>query len=143
MTLKPSLRFAAFSLVEVILAIGIVSFCLLALLGAFASGLESSRESEKDTFLSEMASVVINDWLATGSTAGTITGDGQIEAQGGVYDYAVGAVPFEDSEVKNVSANLRKVSITFRWPQGLDPQKQQSLVFYSSSLRSGTSSPAP
>lgn len=41
----------AFSLVEVVIAIGLVSFALLALVGLLVTGLKSSRESGEDTSL--------------------------------------------------------------------------------------------
>ena len=41
----------AFSLVEVVIAIGLVSFALLALVGLLMTGLRSSRESGEDTSL--------------------------------------------------------------------------------------------
>lgn len=45
----------AFSLVEITLSIGIISYSLLALLGLLAIGLSSSRESELDTRVSQIA----------------------------------------------------------------------------------------
>lgn len=42
----------AFSLVEVVIAVGLVSFALLALVGLLTVGLKSSRESAEDTILS-------------------------------------------------------------------------------------------
>lgn len=42
---------SAFSLVEVVIAIGLVSFALLALVGLLTVGLKSSRESGDDTIL--------------------------------------------------------------------------------------------
>ncbi|MEI8045486.1 MAG: hypothetical protein WCL11_29020 [Verrucomicrobiota bacterium] len=43
---------SAFSLVEVVIAIGLVSFALLSLIGLLTVGLKSSRESAEDTILS-------------------------------------------------------------------------------------------
>lgn len=45
----------AFSLVEVTIALGIVSFALLALLGLFVVGLSSSKESAMDTAVAQIA----------------------------------------------------------------------------------------
>jgi len=42
---------SAFSLVEVVIAIGLVSFALLALVGLLTVGLRSSRESGEDTIM--------------------------------------------------------------------------------------------
>jgi len=51
----------AFSLIEVTLAIGIVSFAVLAILGTLAAGLRSSRESSEDTVLA-LATQEVNAW---------------------------------------------------------------------------------
>lgn len=47
-----TIRRFAFSLVEVVLALGIVSFALVAILGLLTVGLDSSRESIDDTAVS-------------------------------------------------------------------------------------------
>ncbi len=50
----------AFSLVEVVLALGICSFALLAILGLFMSGIQTSRESEDEIQAANMASLIIS-----------------------------------------------------------------------------------
>ncbi len=47
-------RQRAFSLVEVTLALGLVSFILVALLALFGVGMQASRESANDTMLSQI-----------------------------------------------------------------------------------------
>jgi uncharacterized protein (TIGR02598 family) len=56
----------AFSLVEVVIAIGLVSFALLALVGLLTVGLKSSRESGEDTILA----------VCTGTTQALVRAEG-------------------------------------------------------------------
>jgi type II secretory pathway pseudopilin PulG len=49
----------AFSLVEVVLALGICTFVLIAVLGLFATGLQSNRESEQEIQAANLASMLI------------------------------------------------------------------------------------
>jgi len=51
----PGRRTSGFSLVEVTIALGLVSYSLLAMLGIFAMGLSSSRDSSMETALSQIA----------------------------------------------------------------------------------------
>jgi len=50
----------AFSLVEVVIAIGIFSFAVIAVLGLFATGLQSNRESEQEIQAANLASMLIS-----------------------------------------------------------------------------------
>ena len=63
-------RTEAFSLVEVVLALGICSFVLIALLGIFATGLQSNRESEQQIQAANLASMLIS--LRTASPTNAI-----------------------------------------------------------------------
>jgi uncharacterized protein (TIGR02598 family) len=49
----------AFSLVEVVLALGICAFVLVALLGLFSTGLRASRESEEQVQAANLASQIL------------------------------------------------------------------------------------
>jgi uncharacterized protein (TIGR02598 family) len=49
----------AFSLVEVVLALGICAFVLIAMLGLFSSGLRTSRESEEQVQAANLASQIL------------------------------------------------------------------------------------
>ena len=48
-------RSGGFSLVEVVIALGITSFVIIAIIGLLSTGLQSSRESAEDTSLALMA----------------------------------------------------------------------------------------
>jgi hypothetical protein len=49
-------KFAAFSLVEVVLALGIFSFAIVAILGLFTVGLQTSRESDQEIRAADLTS---------------------------------------------------------------------------------------
>jgi uncharacterized protein (TIGR02598 family) len=53
-------QIAAFSLIEVVIAIGICSFALIAILGLFTTGLQSTKESEKQIQAADLASTMIS-----------------------------------------------------------------------------------
>jgi type II secretory pathway pseudopilin PulG len=55
----------AFSLVEVVLAIAICAFVLIAILGLFTTGLQSSRESEQEIQAANLASTIISLRIAS------------------------------------------------------------------------------
>ncbi|MEA3209582.1 MAG: hypothetical protein QOE70_2639 [Chthoniobacter sp.] len=52
---KPHRATAGFTLVEIVLALGIISFGLVALVGLLAVSLDSSRSSDQDTMIASMA----------------------------------------------------------------------------------------
>lgn len=55
----------AFSLVEVVLALGICAFVLVALLGLFSTGLRAGRESEEQVQAANLASQILATRAAT------------------------------------------------------------------------------
>lgn len=55
----------AFSLVEVVLALGICAFVLVALLGLFSTGLRASRESEEQVQAANLASLILATRMAS------------------------------------------------------------------------------
>jgi len=63
---KPS---AAFSLVEVTLALGVAGFCLLAILGLLQTGLTSEKVTTGQTAATGILSAVFSDLISTPSTA--------------------------------------------------------------------------
>jgi type II secretory pathway pseudopilin PulG len=71
----PALRsIAAFSLVEVTLALGIAAFCLIALFGLMPVGMQTNRNATSQTRATNILSAVIADLRTTAKTAGTWTG---------------------------------------------------------------------
>jgi len=140
-------RACGFSLVEVALALGIVSFCLLSMLSLFAIGLESGRRAEQETFLSEIAVRIFNEEMI-GSVShypdsGFITSEGIISPDDGAYAYEIGLESFADPGIGPVSENLSRLSIIFRWPVGAEPANQQTLLFQTAIPRKTTPPAAP
>jgi uncharacterized protein (TIGR02598 family) len=64
---------AGFSLVEVVLALGIGSFCLIALLGLLSVGLKSDIAATEETTAINIATALINDLQTTPKVTG-VTG---------------------------------------------------------------------
>lgn len=52
-------RIAAFSLIEVVIALGIISFCLIAILGLFSAGLKKARESDDEIRAANLLSSLV------------------------------------------------------------------------------------
>ena len=64
-----SLPKRAFSLIEVVIALGLVSFVLVALLGLFSAGFNSSRDSGTDTTLVQITEQVFAASVKTNAPA--------------------------------------------------------------------------
>lgn len=62
-------RDSAFSLVEVALAIGIVAFAMISLLGLFSVGFQSSQRSAESTILPLLAEQIKGEEAGTNATA--------------------------------------------------------------------------
>jgi len=63
--MKRSLRVtAAFSLVEVVLALGVAAFCLIAVMGMLPAGLKVQQASVRQTTANEIMAAVLNDLRA-------------------------------------------------------------------------------
>ncbi len=59
-----------FSLIEVVLAIGVVSFCLVAVLGLLPVGLKSNKDSSNQTTAAGLAMAIASDLKATPASPG-------------------------------------------------------------------------
>ncbi|GAT31837.1 Verru_Chthon cassette protein B [Terrimicrobium sacchariphilum] len=62
----------AFSLVEVVLALGICAFVLVALIGLFSTGLRTGRESEEQVQAANLASQILATRLAAPTTSSNL-----------------------------------------------------------------------
>jgi uncharacterized protein (TIGR02598 family) len=65
---------AAFSLVEVTLALGIAAFCLIAVFGLMPVGVQTNRNATSQTAATNIMAAVVADLRATPKTSGTWTG---------------------------------------------------------------------
>ena len=63
----------AFSLVEVVLALGICAFVLVALIGLFSTGLRSGRESEEQVQAANLASQILATRLAAPTSSSNLS----------------------------------------------------------------------
>src|ERR1700737_1955387 len=64
---------AAFSLVEVTLALGVAAFCLIAILGLLPAGLNTNQTSTRQTTANGILSSIVADLRATPTTSTTST----------------------------------------------------------------------
>ena len=116
---------SGFSLVEITLALGIVAFVLIAVLGLFSVGLDSSRRSASDTAISQVVNQVLSD---------TRTSD--LPAPGGAplefyYNEKGAAVPQQEvvykvslstqspgAALSDAGARLYLIRLDVSWPGG-------------------------
>ncbi len=63
----------AFSLVEVVLALGICAFVLVALIGLFSTGLRTGRESEEQVQAANLVSQILSTRIAAPTTSSNLT----------------------------------------------------------------------
>jgi hypothetical protein len=69
--MRRSICLAAFSLVEVTLALGIAAFCLIAVMGIIPVGVRTNRNATSQTAATNLMAAVIADLRATPTTNGT------------------------------------------------------------------------
>lgn len=70
----PNYRLSAFSLVEIVLALGIFAFCIVVIIGLLGTVLNSSKESWMETRAAHVARQIADDLLPNpDTTTGTIT----------------------------------------------------------------------
>ncbi|HSI84578.1 MAG TPA: hypothetical protein VK970_12385 [Candidatus Methylacidiphilales bacterium] len=131
----PAAKTLAFSLVEITIALGIISFSLVALLSLFSVGLNLSRQSSIDTALACMATRMAAEMTAQPSFdfATTYYFDGKSlpvanpSTPGIVYCCNLSTNLVTDTEMSGVSPQLRRVHITFSWPF---PKNANTQTFY-------------
>ena len=59
---------AAFSLIEIVLALGIISFALVGIMGLFPVAMKSAQESQRETRAAQIAMQIFNDLRGTPAT---------------------------------------------------------------------------
>ena len=62
-------RAAAFSLLEVVLALGVAGFCLVAVLGLLPVGVQTNRNASSQTAVSNIIAIVVSDLRTTPAAA--------------------------------------------------------------------------
>src|SRR5947199_5015623 len=68
---KPPRCFAAFSLVELTLALGIAAFCLIAVFGLVPIGVQTNRNATSQTRATNIMAAVVSDLRATPTNINT------------------------------------------------------------------------
>lgn len=108
----------AFTLVEVTLALGLVSFSLLSLLGLFVVGLTSSRDSSLETALSRIAvhvSSTYNPLLPNDEREYSIEGGASNAVNFQKYfTVSVSSTNSDSNKIPNTSSNLKLITISIR-----------------------------
>src|SRR2546421_12871682 len=69
---KQNSKRAAFSLVEVVVAMGLISFAMIAILAFFPSGLSSNRSSVQDTRAAQIANAIAGTIDSQASTFSSV-----------------------------------------------------------------------
>lgn len=137
-------RESAFSLTEVVIAIGIISFVLMAIIGLFFMGLQTARESAEDTNLALMTQQ-INAWSRT-QTFTNLTASNRtffFDAMGEWNRNPNGdpaATPPPNSHyactvsasATSVSTNFTYLQYRFEWPLAAPISKRQQRVVIAS-----------
>lgn len=105
----------AFSLVEVVVALGLVSFVMVALVGLMSSGLQTSKRSQDDMALSlavkqSMADLQTNASLSPGVQHRWFDYQGMRQAQAGQAYYT------NTMTLSQGTNSLWNVTMTFTWP---------------------------
>lgn len=138
----------AFSLVEVLLAIGLVSFAAIAILSLFSVGLRSSRESSEDTVIALMTRQVhawsrtqdftqMTDSPSSGATTFFFSSEGIMErtsdgasASGETSDSLYACMVFV--RPSGVSTNLLHLQYRFEWPLSAPQETRQQRTIVAS-----------
>jgi uncharacterized protein (TIGR02598 family) len=108
--MKKDSSIGAFSLVEVALALGVTSFCLIVLFGLLPTGLNSNQASSEQTGAADILAAVSADLRST-PKANAASPHFSVPIPGG------GTLYFRDNAVPDTQANSRyRVAITFVVP---------------------------
>jgi len=118
-TVRGSLRGAAFSLVEIVLAIGIVSFALLGMMGLVSVSFQSERSSASDTDLAALSQQVFSSLRSRPFTNLSDTNyffdaDGSLttNSAGAVYECAVTMA----ADPSLPAGSFKNARLQFTWP---------------------------
>lgn len=120
-----------FSLIEVVIAVGIVSFTLVALIGLFGVGMRGSLRASEDTCLAVMITRVSGDLRVLGSASVSTNyffdNRGlQVTAGDPMAHYECAVTTRPVTEIGATSSNLQQARLVFTWPASVDPAKRPS-----------------
>ena len=143
--LRPTRRSHAFSLVEVVLAIGVVSFAMMAVLGTLPVGLKSSRESRGQVATANIARQIQGELQQISfrtDSADTLTVQNLADTPfyftlegtrtGADQAYYIASFAVADVSLPGLSidpANARRVTVTVSHPADAAPEDRQESIF--------------
>lgn len=115
-----------FSLVEVVIAIGLVTFCLVALMALFSVGFSTSREATADTVLAGLYAQIASDPQAETNT-NNYDNRGQVTTNAATALYAcrVTKSAVSTNEFAGISTNLTRVTIQMTSPASVPAAKRR------------------
>jgi len=130
---------AAFSLMEVVLALGIISFVLFSMLGLLSVGMNASRESSADTALTSMISQVLGKLrslhpLPTETVPAFFFDEDGLpltNSTGAIYKCEASTMMLTTPELPNISDNFIKVKLVFIWPASVAVPSNSQTVYAS------------
>lgn len=109
----------AFSLAEVAVALGVVAFVLVPLVGLLGAGLSVSRRASDETVLAALASTALEEMRRDSLASGTLYFDRdgalQTNSQNAIYRCDLQSAAPTEQELENLSDNFRRVRLTFTW----------------------------
>lgn len=133
MNLHIPLRQRAMTLVEVVLALGIIAFAIIPIIGLLSMSMQTSVESQKDTAIALAARHMIGQLRMRGdfadpstlSTSVSFTQDGiyqEVANHDTTFSCQLVCIPRLDN------TNFADVTMTFRWPPATtNPSNVQTL----------------
>jgi uncharacterized protein (TIGR02598 family) len=130
---------SGFSLVEVTLALAIVSFGLLALVGLFTLGLNSSRQSGDDTILASSVAKILAGYRANEKSTAGLDTNIFLDAQGEQLDTEAGALydchlstayPDVSCPVTGLSNHIVIASLKCSWPLNAPSVNRKTASFF-------------
>lgn len=121
---RPSMRFSvrtgsAFSLVEVVMAMGIVVFVLVSLLGLMSVGLKADRASREDTVVAGLAPTLLSE-LSALNPADLVDGNRLFDVEGTAVDSTNGffkcIIQVDPATNRPELIDSRTILLKFSWP---------------------------
>jgi len=125
---SPPSAWRAFTLVEVVLGLAVASFCLLVLMGLFASGMKSSKQLSDETHLASLSWSVASELRATNSFLMSANNITTVPAYTNYYDinqqatnlagayYTCRIAPSASQPSPLLPSNTQVVQLTFTYP---------------------------
>jgi len=153
--MKHSGNLSAFSLIEIVLAMGIISFTLTSIMGVLSVSMGSSKASTDDTVIAAMVNDVVGDlrrqsfdaaknyvqaasspvvfFDSCGRRLRNNTGMVDLDrpsalAAGAVYQCTQTAQTDNDTSSANGTANMLRANLVFTWPAAAIPPPNSRVI---------------